>query len=352
MKNNIIVFGGVHIDILADYSKKDKIRVDRVGELHYSIGGTAYNIAYHLAEKKNKIYLYSVLNRNSYSTLWIIRETKNTLIKTLFQIDHSTFTENGFVAIRQDGNLERAVTSSYLSKAELEPKLLEKYCKNKDIAVIDCNFESHQIATIMKYCKKHDLLVVIAATSDSKVKRISPILKNYVVDVVTMNELEACSFFCIKKIEDLTVAMIPFNLSNLVITLGAKGHVIYSDGKITYFEAPHISEIVSTSGSGDALSAAIVSSISENNGVINWDDCNKKICEFVGEAITQHGTYLKPTRKGVPYKLVVTWGIIFFICIILALYCFFADHSRLGLYLTIIGLIIAFGQIVRSEMKD
>ena len=352
MKNNIIVFGGVHIDILADYNKKDKVRIDRVGELHYSIGGTAYNIAYNLSEKKKKVYLFSVLNKNSYSTLWIIRETKNTRIKTLFQIDHSTYTENGFVAIRQDGNLERAVTSSYLSKAELNPKLLEKYCKNKDIAVIDCNFESHQMATIVKFCNSHNLLIMIAATSDSKVKRISPILNNYVIDVVTMNEIEACSFFCIKKIDNLTVDMIPKNLSNLVITLGAKGHLIYSNGEISFFEAPHISEVVSTSGAGDALSAAIVSSISDNDGVLNWNDCNKRICEFVGEAITQHGTYLKPTRKGVPYKLVVTWGIIFIICIFLALYCFFTDHSRLGLYLTIIGIIIAFGQIIRSEMKD
>ena len=352
MKNRIIVFGGVHLDILADYTKKDKNRIDRVGELYYSIGGTAYNIAFHLSEQKKKVSLFSVLNKNSFSTLWILREIKNTLIKPSFQIDYSTYTENGFIAIRQDGDLERAVTSSSLSRAGLKRDLLEKCCKKKDIAVIDCNFESNQISMIVEICKKHNLFIIIAGTSDSKVKRILPVLQNYEIDIITMNKIEAQNFFDIKDINELTVDMIPKNMLNLVITLGCKGHIVYSNNNISFFKAPHISEVISTSGAGDALSAAIASCVLENNGEIDWNACNNRICEFVGKVITQQGTYLKPTRKRVSYKVILVWGITLFVCIGLITYCFLTDHTKLGLYLTIIGLVIAFGQIIRTEIKE
>lgn len=351
MKNEVIVFGGVHIDILADYDKKDKSRIDRVGELHYSIGGTAFNIAHHISEKKYKVGLFSILNKNSYSTLWIFRELRHSKIIPYFQVDSSTYTENGFIAIRQNGVLESAVTSSYLSKAELKTKLLEKYSKSKKIAVIDCNFESHQIAKIVSHCKKNNLKVIIAATSDSKVKRIKPVLNNYTIDIITMNEMEACVFFNIKSMKELTTEMVPKNILNLVITLGAKGHLVLCENQIQIYEAPHIAEIISPTGAGDALTAAITVSVLENNEII-WDDCNKKICEYVGEAMTQHGSYLKPTRKKIPFKIMALWGGTLLAAIAATIYCLIFDPTNIALYLTIIGLIVAFGQVVRTEIRE
>lgn len=351
MKNTIIIFGGVHIDILADYDIKDKSRTDRVGELHYSIGGTAFNIAHYLSTNNKSVFLFSVLNKNSYSTLWIFREIRQTKIKPLFQIDHSTYSENGFVAIRQNGNLEAAVTASYLSKAELKPHLLNRFCKGKSLAVIDCNFESHQLLTIVKYCKKNKLKIIIAATSDSKVKRILPLLDSYPIDVVTMNELEACTLFNVKKYNDVTPEMISANIRNLIITLGAKGYVIFSNGIKSCYPAPYVSEVISTSGAGDALAAAVASCIAETD-TISWTQCNQVINEFVGEALTHKGTYLKPTRKKISYKIFVIWGATFSFCALASIYCFMLNKFDLALYLTILSLIIAFAQIIRTEMRE
>ena len=150
MKPKVAVFGGVHIDIWADYDPQYKDKLDQIGNLLYSIGGTGYNIAYVLSKHDVRTTFYSVLNANSYNTIWIKRELASTKIRTKFQINKDTFSENGFVAIRNNGQLERAVTSSYLSKAEISEKKINKVAKENSLAIIDCNFETHQIFTICR----------------------------------------------------------------------------------------------------------------------------------------------------------------------------------------------------------
>ena len=350
--NKIVVFGGVHIDILADYAEKNQERLDRVGELYYSIGGTAYNIAHTLASHKQDVTLYSVLSANSFSTVWIKREIANTDIKPVFQIDNALYAENGFVAIRQNGILEHAVTSSSLSRTQLDLDRIEQVCKNKTFAVLDSNFESHQMLSIVKLCKKAGLKIMVAATSDSKVKRVLPILKHYDIDVMVMNEIEAKTFFDTENIDTVELAQIPNNIHHLIITLGERGHYIFHEGVRDHFEAPYVADVVSTSGAGDSLAAAVAHYIANRPETINWDECNKIIYEYIGECITQKSTYLHPTKRKLPVKMLLIWGAVAILIIATVIICYLCEMYDAGLILSIIGTILAFGQIFRGEMGD
>lgn len=350
--NKIAVFGGVHIDILADYDEKNKDRLDRVGELYYSIGGTAYNIAHNLASHKQNVTLYSILSANSFSTMWIKREVANTNITPVFQIDDTIYAENGFVAIRKNGILEQAVTSSSLSRTQLNTDKVISVCKNKKLAVIDSNFESHQMLSIVQKCREHGLKILIAATSDSKVKRVIPVLKHYPIDVMIMNQLEAQTFFDIEDVDSIEAAQVPHNIGNLIITIGKRGHYIYHNDIREHFEAPYVADIISTTGAGDALTAAIAQYISSSHDEIDWLQCNKIICEYVGECITQKSAYLHPTKRKLPIKSLIIWSLVVIAMVATVVVCNICEMYDIGLILSIIGTILAFGQIFRGELKE
>ena len=349
--SKIVVFGGVHIDILADYEEKNQARLDRVGELYYSIGGTAYNIAQTLASHKQDVTLYSVLSANSFSTVWIKREVANTDIKAEFQMDNSVYAENGFVALRQNGILEHAVTSSSLSRVQLDTKQIISICKNKTLAVIDSNFESHQMMSIVKHCKNAGLKIIVAATSDSKVKRILPVLEHYSIDVMVMNSIEAKVFFNKSCVEEITPEDIPQNIKSLIITLASEGHYVFEDGRRIHFKAPYVADVLSTSGAGDALTASVAHQLSQNRSS-DWSECNKVICEYVGECLTQKTTYLHPTKKKLPIKKLIIWGCVATAIVMTILTCHLCRMHDVGMILSIIGTILAFGQIFRGEMID
>lgn len=350
--SKIAVFGGVHIDILADYAEKNQDRLDRVGELYYSIGGTAYNIAHTLSSHKQYVKLFSVLSANSFSTIWIKREVANTDIVPVFQIDNTIYAENGFVAIRQNGVLEHAVTSSSLSRVQLDMDKIVSVCKNKNLAVIDSNFESHQMLSIVQKCHENGLRIIVAATSDSKVKRVLPVLKHYDIDVMVMNQIEAKAFFEIDDVDSINVEHIPHNINNLIITMGERGHYIFHDGKREHFEAPYVADVISTSGAGDALTAAIAQYISTYPDKFDWHECSKIIYEYVGECITQKTTYLHPTKRKLPVKSLVIWGVVAVAIIVTIIICNICKMYDIGLILSIIGTILAFGQIFRGEFND
>lgn len=350
MKPRIVVFGGVHVDIWADYDSHYKDKLDQIGNLLYSIGGTGYNISYILSKHGVKTTFFSVLNANSYNTIWIKRELASTRINTRFQINKDTFSENGFVAIRNNGQLERAVTSSYLSKAEIREKKIDKVAKGNDLAVIDCNFETHQIFTIVQACKRHGLKILFAATSDSKVNRIKPILEALPIEAVTMNEIEAKTFFNTDDVNSIMPGDIPPNLKYCFITLAEKGHYFFYNGERMHFPAPMVAEVISSSGCGDALLAAVAKTLAENN--FDIQTCNARIYKYVGKSLTHKTTYIKPTRRKMPKSVKALWGVIIAICLAAIFISLVLKKLEVGFMLSIIGVVFAIAQAIRGEMRN
>lgn len=349
MKPRIVVYGGVHLDIWADYDVKYRERIDQIGELRYSIGGTGYNVAYVLAKHKVNTTFYSVLNNNSYNTAWIKRELGATRIKARLQINRDTYVENGFVAIRSHGELERAITSSYLSKAALDLKKVSAAAKGCSLAVIDCNFEAQQIRKIVDVCRFQDLKIIIAATSDSKVCRVKDIVMSTPIEALVMNEAESKAFFKVGSADDITLDMIPEKLNYCIVTLAERGHYVFHDGERKYYKAPAVEEVRSTSGAGDALLAAVAQTIA--SGGYHEEECNRLIYEYVGNSLTEITTYLKPTKRKVSKAAIAVWVIAVIICIVACVLSFQYNRKDIGSLLTIVGIVLTIATSVRTEMK-
>jgi sugar/nucleoside kinase (ribokinase family) len=167
-KDYVLVAGAAHIDILADYRSMDQPRMDKIGSILYSVGGTAYNIAINLAQSGVPVSLLTVLKKNSFSSTWICERLKSTGVD-FDLIDFSEkVRESGFVALRTDGVLNTAVTSTAVGEHSFPPHLIDQAVLNARIVVIDCNLATDQMSLLLNCAMKHNRPTVVAAVSDSK----------------------------------------------------------------------------------------------------------------------------------------------------------------------------------------
>ena len=67
MKQKILIIGSVHLDIVASYEKSNESNADKEGDLKFSVGGAAYNIAANLAYKDHRVSLFTFVKDNSVS---------------------------------------------------------------------------------------------------------------------------------------------------------------------------------------------------------------------------------------------------------------------------------------------
>jgi sugar/nucleoside kinase (ribokinase family) len=248
----ILVIGSCHLDIFADFPKQNKKYLDKPGLIHFSIGGTAFNLAANLAKLKACLSVLTVLKLNS--VIADIIEYKFDILK--IDIKHvihlNADTEGGFVAFREDGDLISAVTGS----------LIENYVF--DVNKVTCILDQQDIIAAKTKNKKR---FFVSAVSDSKVRRIRA-LENFcepkAIELLSMNISEAHSLgiddkrleidrdYRVKTLEKLRT-------EEICITRGREGLVyIQSDMNVVSFPAPSVSNIISTSGAGDSVLSSII----------------------------------------------------------------------------------------------
>ena len=262
----IVIVGSAHLDIIADYGRKETKKIDKIGQLKFSVGGTSFNIATILAKDGRNVALLTGLNPKSFSSKWILDKFKENNIQDNLVYSDESLKESGFIALRKDGKLVTAVTSSNITDITLPLVKLEKKIKKSIAVVVDCNLSTFQLDQVISIANRNNVFIFVAGVSDSKISRIKAINQDRVINVISMNEGEAkkliSSSLNILKITGPSSKKICGELlaEMIVITRGEKGCSILSrDGLTKHFPAPEVEGIKSTTGSGDALLAGIVS---------------------------------------------------------------------------------------------
>jgi sugar/nucleoside kinase (ribokinase family) len=263
----ILVIGSCHLDIFADFPKQNKKYLDKPGLIHFSIGGTAFNLAANLAKLKACLSVLTVLKLNS--VIADIIEYKVDILK--IDIKHvihlNADTEGGFVAFREDGDLISAVTGSLIENYVFDVNKVTCILDQQDIIILDCNLSERQLCEIVAAKTKNKKRFFVSAVSDSKVRRIRA-LENFcepkAIELLSMNISEAHSLgiddkrleidrdYRVKTLEKLRT-------EEICITRGREGLVyIQSDMNVVSFPAPSVSNIISTSGAGDSVLSSII----------------------------------------------------------------------------------------------
>lgn len=285
-KYDVLVIGGVHIDIFADYNLNDKNKVDKIGNIHFSIGGTAYNLVSNLALRNVKVSVCTILNIDSQFTPHIIYKLKSLKVNTEYIQAEKSNELSAFVAIRENGELISAVTNNIIENFPLESSLIEKAVSEHSLIVADCNLNDFQLNDVIKVCNYLQKPVIVAAVSDSKVERLKSLESDAKIDILAMNLAEAKSFFeanDLTAIEALMISNKYNNFRTIIITLGKDGYIIREKNTILKFASP-LQNPSSTSGAGDALlSCAIYTKLKEDEP--DWNKSYNKISLFINKAL-------------------------------------------------------------------
>lgn len=163
-------------------------------------------------------------------------------------------------------------------------------------------FAQHQPAIVMAQLEI-PLETVLAATEASGATVIvnpapmpaaSPLLSRVIdgADIIVPNrtELAALASSAVPQTVDEVIACarkLTFS-SQLVVTLGADGAVVFPEGaagEAVVVEAPRVSA-VDTSGAGDAFCAALAAGLHRGKGIV---DATGYACEFASWIVTQKG---------------------------------------------------------------
>jgi sugar/nucleoside kinase (ribokinase family) len=300
----ILVIGSCHLDVFADSTATTRIRLDKIGTIIFSTGGTAYNIAVNLSLNHFRVSILTVIKELSIISDVLKFRLAQSRVSTKFVIQIPTQHESGFVAHREDGHLLSAVTSTLIDTIPLVETLLRKAIAAHDLVICDCNASSQQIAEVMHICMVENRPLFLAAVSDSKAHRllaVGSVAQGRAAALMCMNTREAVAVginvgdFAAKK-EYRAEILNKFFTKEMVITKGADG-LCYAQSEMACdeIEPPPTDHIVSTSGAGDAVLCAVIDWKLRGEGA--QSSLKQTIHRYVMQALMSEGSTIgSPAR--------------------------------------------------------
>jgi len=287
--DGVVVIGAAHLDILADYDESESGRLDKVGQLSYSIGGTAYNIATNLSLHYVETSLVTVLKDDSLFSDLIEKRLNENGINTQFVERVELMPESGFIGLRCDGELVDAVTASGLTDVRLNQDNLRNAIDEACVVVADCNLSKKQLAMVSQVTADLKTPLFLNGVSESKAERVQ---SAQAVDIFTLSRNEAIHLFGFDTldcpIEQVFIEMERLHVQTLIVTNDTDGHVVFEAGERQSFPAPDIDTVVSESGACDGLIAAVAHEYAETRD-IDWDAAQDRIERYVSEVLSREG---------------------------------------------------------------
>jgi sugar/nucleoside kinase (ribokinase family) len=271
----IVVFGAVQIDVCAYPIPGTERLSDRPGAVYFSIGGTGYNISHGLLFYGQQASLFSHLPAETFLTKYIREKLRSAGIDDEYIVLDSSLPDGGFVGIFEMNELKVGISSCSVEGAKLNEGTAARAIVNSDLVVIDCNLSASSIEQIALLSWKNQKRVVVAGVSSAKVHRYLEfkIPSNRTFQLVGINKQE-CEAVCgvlPDEIADWNCDHLCTELrcSNLLVSLGASGHVGIDASGSSRFFAKERGTGIWTLGAGDALLAAHCA-ILASNSVIDW----------------------------------------------------------------------------------
>lgn len=285
----VLVVGATHPDIFADYRTSQADRIDKIGELTYSIGGTAYNVAVNLGQNHVDVALFTYVKRDSLFTDLILERLERNGVRTNFVQYDRYMPESGFVAIREDGDLISAVTASGITEVVFDREALERAVEGASIVVADCNLTGSQLDLVVDLADRFDTRTFVCGVSESKSARVREV--SGPITLFSLNREEAQYLLeCDELRPDRLRSFAAENdVHNLVVTQGADGYLIATPEAVDRFPAPPVTEVASTSGAGDAFLAGVCHSV-HDEGALRWESIHDSIASYVTAVLEREGS--------------------------------------------------------------
>ena len=281
-EEEIIVIGGSNIDIKG-HSEKYFEKTSNPGIIKESLGGVGRNIAENLGHLGRKLILLTAVGDDHFAQK-IIKETSAAGVnmdyikrvdneKTGLYLAHLD-SRGDLIGAISDMNVLKYINRDYLYKRR---KIIDR----ASILVFDSNISKEAIEYLLNRKKDKKGITVVETVSLDKSKKLIEHLD--LIDYITPNISEAEALLKLEIAENISLSQRLSNIKKeyrqnsslpvMIISCGSKGVYLLTDKKEEFIEADLLdeSEIVETTGAGDALAAGIV------DGLARGEDLEKSI---------------------------------------------------------------------------
>jgi pseudouridine kinase len=266
----VLVIGSAGMDVKARTPETPTWEVPNQGHVRASVGGVARNIAESLARLEVRSVLLSAVG-NDPTGKRIVRHTKDNGVRC----EHVRVVEDGrtgtYVALlKPDGELLIAVSDfeivNWVDDAYLRKH--ERLFARASMIVIDATLSNEALATVFELAAQYNVRVCADPTTPTLATKLCPYLDK--LYLVTPNAGETTSLCGLEvPAHDRETALkaarqlVAMGAQIAVVTLGDQG-VAYADGSGGGFIRAVKTNIVDSTGAGDAFSSAVIFGLLNN----------------------------------------------------------------------------------------
>lgn len=358
-----LVVGSVHFDIVADFKPETASNLDKIGDLRFSVGGAAYNIAANLARNEVQVALLSVLKEDSLTGYVTANHLEKKGIDCRFLFKMKDIPESGFVAHTCQRTLVSAVSCVAIEHISIPDQQLNKAMHWAEVVAIDTNLSINTIKKVAFKAAELRRPIFACSVSESKVERLFRKFdgEKEVFEVVTMNEAE------VAKVGSPIAGLLggrtaqeqlckDFSAASVIVTEGIKGYHVFSrEAEPQYFKGVDIPNIKSTLGAGDALFAAIVSCFPSSDWMLRSEAISKYLLPVLQTDTAVPGSSTDDHRFSISTNAQQVMGsaTFFLVGLMLAALGYFSaqlSYAQTGLLFLVVALLAGTSGGIMSDL--
>ncbi|TZE80860.1 carbohydrate kinase [Calorimonas adulescens] len=272
---SVVVVGGANFDIKGVSFSEVIPMTSNPGKITFSPGGVGRNIAENLARLGIKTRLITLVGDDMYGDMLLKEAEKAGIdISGCDSISHRS--SGTYMAIDgPDGNMVLALSDMEIFK-EMTPEFVrtrQKALESASVIVADTNIPIDTIVYLKSQAAALYTPFCIEPVSVPKAALLKGHLDGVYMITPNKEEAEVLAMMDIKSDKDVEKAAVSIasqGVSVVVITLGQKGVYLYYDGMGGFINSI-ATNVVDTTGAGDALFAGIV------YGIYNGYDIKKSV---------------------------------------------------------------------------
>ncbi len=265
----ITVIGGTNIDISAQSYSPLKDYDSNPGKVNTSFGGVGRNIADNLSRLGKNIELITVLG-DDFNGEEIKKNCKNLGISTSNSLTIPNSPTSTYISILNDNNDMKIA----ISAMDLYDNLCIDFIKSKKdilddskLCIIDTNIPKETIEYIVNNFNIPIFLDCVSTTKALKIKDFIGkfhTIKPNLIEAEALSGIKIIDNFSLKKCADFFIEK---GVNQVFISLGEKG-VFYSNKDVCGHLKSFKTNVINTTGAGDAFMAGIAHSFLENLDII------------------------------------------------------------------------------------
>lgn len=251
-----VVVGAVNLDV-GGRSLSELVRCDsNPGHVAMSIGGVGHNIALNLARLGIGIRMITAFGGDALSD-YLKQEAGRSLDISLSLTEPSRRCSSYLYVCGPDGNMDLAINDMDVMNCVTSRFIdsLVDALNSAELVVFDANLPEETITHISDICTRPMLADTVSTIKASRLRGAL-----HAIDVLKPNlmELESLSGIAVRDERSLRLAcaaLVDAGAKNLLVSMGAKGAMVYNEDESFFCRPPEKLEIKNATGAGDALMA-------------------------------------------------------------------------------------------------